>query len=48
MNPRVRWDVAGLVASSDSYGEYSEKLRGKAAPDKIGERKSMWVRAYVD
>ena len=32
----VRRDVAELVASSDSCGEYSEKLRGKAAPAKIG------------
>jgi len=31
MNPVLR-DVAGLVASSESCGEYSEKLRGKAAP----------------
>ena len=33
----VRRDVAGLVASSESCGEYSEKLRGKAAPAKTGE-----------
>ena len=32
----MRWDVAGLVASSESCGEYSEKLRGKAAPAKTG------------